>query len=831
MNTGIIEKIVDNCTKLYPEKVAVQYGKITVSYSDILAFAKKIAASIQRNRADNSPVGIICTKNSNLVSAWLGGVLSGKLFFLIDGSWPFQRIEKVLKLVGCHLLLDTSENRQGDRRYQCDLKVVDWQDIISEDNSNYFEINLCDYDKPTYLLFTSGSTGEPRAVVNSLQSIDHFFQWYISRYGFDTHDRFSLLSGISHDPVIRDIVTPLLVGGRAVIPTSGDLSSPSNLSKFLISNQISIVHLTPQVGKILFELSQVDFRDGAVEQLYFGGDQLPLYLVEKCLSRIPGIQVSNFYGATETPQVMLYNDIDLEKLNNYCEIGLATAPIGMPIPGVQVSLEQEGGAECAKGEEGEIILQSRYLSLGYFEDKIEKGVGDDNSEQVVRVYKTGDYGKQLETGEIHCLGRRDRQVKIRGYRIEPVEIENVIRRLRNVKDVVVQKDLVSGELEAFLVCEGPAPDTFMVNTHLTGFLPPYIQINNVFRIDNIRLNPNGKLDYDYLKGFKLTQKNRVSTGTDQHQNKTIRTVLEVFQEILGIEEIDPAANLLELGCDSLRSLEIVENINKRLGAQIGTIELYECKTIRAIAEFIETGSIATMRSHWRANDVATILSRNKKNTPCSYMREDSLCQFLLTRLYVCKRRRLRRILDEIILKREGGAWFTITLRQLYKKYYDISIGDYTSFCFRVSNFKKTTTFGRYCDVTRTARFETANHPSNTISVHGIFYQKVLGFSKGLEIPRNRITIGNDVHIGHNSTFLYPGKEIGDGAIIGAGAVVNFDVPPYAVVAGNPGKIIRYRFDKETINELLSLKWWDYSLEELEPVRDEFLKPLDGKKVI
>ena len=250
-----------------------------------------------------------------------------------------------------------------------------------------------------------------------------------------------------------------------------------------------------------------------------------------------------------------------------------------------------------------------------------------------------------------------------------------------------------------------------------------------------------------------------------------------------------------------------------------------------MAGLIENGFIVGGSDHWRAENFISKLSENKKSGPCHFMKKDWFCQTLVSRMYAKRSPKLRWFLDEIVLRREGGAWFTVTLRQLYKKYYDISIGDYTSYCFRVGNFKKTTSFGRYCDITRTARFETAIHPSNTISVHGIFYQKSLGFSRGMEIPRNRIKIGNDVHIGHNSVFLYPGKEIGDGAIIGAGAVVNFDVPPYAIVAGNPGQIIRYRFDKETIKELLSSKWWDYSLEELEVVRDEFLEPLMGKLVV
>lgn len=830
-NVGIIEKIIDNCVNSYSDKVAIRYGKLTVTYSDVLILAKKIAASIQNNIVGNSPVGLICSKNTNFVSAWLGGILSGKLFYQIDGSWPVQRIEKLLKLAGSSILIDTTDNEQGHWQQLNDVKVLNWKEIVDNGNSNYLGINLSDHDRPAYMLFTSGTTGEPKGVLNNIWSIDHFFRWYVQHYGFDTHDKFSLLSGITHDPVIRDIITPLLIGSEVVIPTSIDLSSPSNLSRFLLSNHISVVHLTPPMGKILFELSSVDFSCGAVKHLAFGGDRLRLDLVEKCLNRAPGVQVSNFYGATETPQVMLYNKIDLVKLNHYREAGLTTAPVGVPIPGVEVHLEKERGIECAKGEEGQIVLKSQYLSIGYLTMSKQEEDHDDNPGRPDKIYKTGDYGKKLENGEIDCLGRRDRQVKIRGYRIEPVEIENILRRMDCIDDIVVQKDSSSDELDAFIVYKEDSLDVLSLNTHLREYLPAYVQIKNIFRIDKINLTSNNKIDYDYLETCKLKQKKRIVVSGHQGHNNAVQVVLEVFQDILNLQGVDPAAQLLELGCDSLKSFEIVENINNRLGAQIGTIELYECQTAAAVAEFIEKGSITRTGDHWKADDLVNKLNQNKKNVPCRYMKKDTFCQFLISRIYAHRSPKLRWFLDEIILRREGGAWFTVTLRQLYKKYYNISIGDYTSFCFRVGNFKRTTTFGRYCDVTRTARFETANHPSNTISVHGIFYQQSLGFSKGMEIPRNRIKIGNDVHIGHNSAFLYPGKEIGDGAIIGAGAIVNFDVPPYAIVAGNPGRIIRYRFDKATIKELLRSKWWDYSLEELEIVRDEFIKPLMGKYVV
>jgi acetyltransferase-like isoleucine patch superfamily enzyme len=126
--------------------------------------------------------------------------------------------------------------------------------------------------------------------------------------------------------------------------------------------------------------------------------------------------------------------------------------------------------------------------------------------------------------------------------------------------------------------------------------------------------------------------------------------------------------------------------------------------------------------------------------------------------------------------------------------------------------------------------QTADHPRNTISTNALFYHSAFGFTKGYALPRVGVVIGNDVFIGHNAMILYPTKNIGDGAVIAAGSVVVEDVPPYAIVGGYPAKVLRYRFSKNTIEQLLKSRWWECSLEELEPVKEQFARPLEGGKI-
>jgi acetyltransferase-like isoleucine patch superfamily enzyme len=170
------------------------------------------------------------------------------------------------------------------------------------------------------------------------------------------------------------------------------------------------------------------------------------------------------------------------------------------------------------------------------------------------------------------------------------------------------------------------------------------------------------------------------------------------------------------------------------------------------------------------------------------------------------------------------------MRKLFRKCHDIEIGEFTSCAFDADRLRRTTRIGRFCSVFRTAIFQNADHPRNTLGTHGIFYHPNFRFTRGYELERVQIEVGNDVWIGDGAKILYPTRKIGDGAIVAAGAVVIEDVPPYAIVAGYPAQVVRYRFSPETIERLLKLRWWERPIEELHAAREAFMKPLEGDRI-
>jgi acetyltransferase-like isoleucine patch superfamily enzyme len=171
---------------------------------------------------------------------------------------------------------------------------------------------------------------------------------------------------------------------------------------------------------------------------------------------------------------------------------------------------------------------------------------------------------------------------------------------------------------------------------------------------------------------------------------------------------------------------------------------------------------------------------------------------------------------------DGGELYSTLLRRILKEYYNVDVGMYThGGCFTPGNMDPFTTIGRYCSIARRARVINRNHPMENISTSAIFFNPALKIVENDSVEDIPITIGHDVWLGHNSIIMPNVKEIGTGAVIAAGAVVNKDVPPYAVVVGNPARVVRYRFEKNIIDALLESKWWEKSIEELKPHIREF----------
>ena len=196
---------------------------------------------------------------------------------------------------------------------------------------------------------------------------------------------------------------------------------------------------------------------------------------------------------------------------------------------------------------------------------------------------------------------------------------------------------------------------------------------------------------------------------------------------------------------------------------------------------------------------------------------------LLVRLYAVPR--LRGLVIRLARKLGGGEFRSPILRAIFAKYWGVQVGLYThGACFVPWTVDPRTTIGRYCSIADGVRILNHNHPLEFKGTSGLFFNPEFGVSKAWHVEFTPKEIGNDVWIGANAVILPEVRRVGDGAVIGAGAVVNRDVPPYAVVLGNPARVVKYRLPPEVIEKLLEEKWWERDLDDLAEHLGEFQVP-------
>lgn len=198
-------------------------------------------------------------------------------------------------------------------------------------------------------------------------------------------------------------------------------------------------------------------------------------------------------------------------------------------------------------------------------------------------------------------------------------------------------------------------------------------------------------------------------------------------------------------------------------------------------------------------------------------------------IYRYNNRYLRRIIREVLLRQEGAELYSKTLRKIYTKYHDVQVGMYSYGAFH-QILPSGTIIGRYSSIPRNLLVINASHPITHLSSFPFFFNPDLGYVEKLLITRRtELIIGNDVYIGLNVTIMPVVTNIGNGSVIAAGSVIVKDIPPFAIVGGNPAKIIKYRFSQQIIEQITQSAWWEKDIDEIKKNRfdfESFLKPLE-----
>jgi amino acid adenylation domain-containing protein len=502
-------------------------------------------------------------------------------------------------------------------------------------------------DSLAYLSFTSGTTGKPKAVMGRHGSLTHFTQWLAERFELRASDRFSLLSGLAHDPLHRDVFTPLQLGAAVVAPDPEEVGTPGYLAQWMADAGITVSHLTPAMGQLLVDipgglgedasasnavlpLSVRNERGGgrgegqtgegaprvdSLRRAFFVGDVLTRTDVGRMHRLAPNLQVINYYGSTETQRAVAHFVVP----RDLTQLARETIPVGIGIPDVQVLIRNAAGERTGVGEVGEIWMRSPHVALGYLGDPeltASRFVANPwTGDAADPTYRTGDLGRYRPDGVAEIAGRADQQVKIRGFRIEPGEIEAALRAHAAVRDVVV---VPRGEgdgkrLVAYVVADGePAPGE--LREWLRASVPEYMVPAAWMFLPALPVTPNGKVDRKALPGPPTEGDAR---GFVPPRTPTEVALADVWAALLNAERVGADDDFFALGGHSLLATKLVARVRDAFRVELPLRALFESPTLGALA--------AAVDRLLRADDVAApppILHRPHDGTaPASFAQE------------------------------------------------------------------------------------------------------------------------------------------------------------------------------------------------------------------
>jgi amino acid adenylation domain-containing protein len=506
-----------NSAQLYPDHPAVEINGVSLSYLVLFNKATAIAQLLaQQSPSPTQPLtAVFAARSESSFAGILGTLFRGHGYVPLNPKFPAERTQHMLKAAECSSII---VDRKAEPLLKDVLRGLD--DIVlifpEHDDKSKLEaeypahrvftsadlVEPEQWEEPTvraddiaYLLFTSGSTGNPKGVMISHANIDHFLSVMMDRYQFDQHDRFSQMFDLVFDLSVFDLFMAWKAGGCVCCPQDSDLLLPAD---YIQTSRLSVWFSVPSVAVLSLRLRQLE--TGRFERLkwsLFCGEALPSDAADAWANAASNGVLENLYGPTElTLACALYRwngSASLEGSRN------GIVPIGLPYPGMQALISADDGFTPARaGEEGELLMAGPQVALGYWNDPEKtKAAFQPHPETGVVYYRTGDLVRWTAHDKpLEYVGRVDNQIKIHGMRVELGEIEATIKALTNAPRVVAVGWPADANGISGVTCfvEGDVKDSAQILQSAKSRLPAYMVPKKLISVADFPLNSNGKID-------------------------------------------------------------------------------------------------------------------------------------------------------------------------------------------------------------------------------------------------------------------------------------------------------------------------------------------------
>jgi amino acid adenylation domain-containing protein len=486
----------------HPDNIAVKDEENALGYRELDAFSDRIAARLRaRGAVDGQLVGVVIDRSVSTPAALLGVLKAGCAYVPLDPAYPESRLRHSVE--DCALEIVVGDPKTVEH---CGLGALRVVDPGAEGDGGAPPAGEIEADASAYVIYTSGSTGLPKGCVVSHGNVLALLRHTLPLFDVGPTDRWTLFHSACFDFSVWELWGALLTGATAVCVPAETARAPEEFLDLLERERVTVLSQVPSAFRALCRMTGAAAPDLSLRYVVFGGESLDLDVVGEFVRHTaprPPVMV-NMYGITETTVHSTIRFLTGQDLD-----GKGTAPVGRPLPHVVISLRDQDMRPVPAGESGELYIAGEGVAKGYLnrpELTAERFLTLDTDDGPRRFYRTGDLGRETESGELEYLGRNDQQVKVRGFRIEPGEIETALRDHPTVRDAaVIAHDSAQGTM--LLACvvlrdaEPGRPAEAALRRHLAARLPAHMVPRRFAFLDDLPLTLSGKLDRNALPGL------------------------------------------------------------------------------------------------------------------------------------------------------------------------------------------------------------------------------------------------------------------------------------------------------------------------------------------
>ncbi|ASQ46328.1 amino acid adenylation domain-containing protein [Legionella clemsonensis] len=572
-----------------PQQTAIIFNEQTINYEQLNHKANQLAHHLRElGIKPDTQVAVCMNRSIEFLIVILGILKAGGAYIPLDPSHPEERLLLILKEGGTQFLITVDKLKKKFTHYSGQIVTIDknsklekqlTQNPVSQAHSRHL----------AYIIYTSGSTGTPKGVLVEHEGVVDYALWFAEYCDCQPGERIDFSSNPAFDFALTTSIIPLMLGLTLVICSDKIKKDPRQYLNYLEANKVSFIKLTPSYFNVLlYEVKNKPRALTDLKKIMLAGESLFTYDCLAWLALYPQHVLYNEYGPTETSVAVCLYKIDHKNVHRLGK----NVPIGHVAPHVEFYILDENRLPVEDGAVGELYLGGNCLARGYLNNPELTQVSFINNpfskNSNARLYKTGDLCRQLERGEIECIGRIDHQLKIRGFRVEPGEVETCLRKYPAIKEAVViaaDGEQKEKKLVAYYTLNNSqrVVDNGELRQYLLLHLPDYMVPSSLVRMDAFPLNANEKLDRAALPIPQFT----ASQYYKAPKTSLEKQLAQLWMEELEIKPIGLKDNFFELGGHSLSAARIISTINHQFGKEVKLYDFYQQPTIAYLASLIK----------------------------------------------------------------------------------------------------------------------------------------------------------------------------------------------------------------------------------------------------